>query len=84
MCVQWNIHYTSDNAASLVSLVAEPDNIECEDQSPRESGTAMAEPAVVVALGLREPFSEWLFMRDISGLIPGCRDSLCLLTATRD
>ena len=38
--------------SSLVSLVAEPGNIECEDQSPRESGTAMAVPAVPVAPGL--------------------------------
>lgn len=52
MCVQWNTRYTSDHAASLVSLVAEPGNIECEDQSPRESGTAMAVPAVPVAPGL--------------------------------
>ena len=52
MCAQWNTRYTSDHAASLVSLVAEPGNIECEDQSPRESGTAMAVPAVPVAPGL--------------------------------
>ena len=49
MCVQWNTRNTSGHAASLVSLVAEPDNIECEDQLSRECGTTMAIP---VAPGL--------------------------------